>query len=122
MKGQTMVARQRVIRKGTPQEDRQTDLAAAEEEAAIPANRELIARADDSRETLNAAVAALRQAREDAGLSLADVQERSGITRGNLSRIENLKGPRPTLATLERLAEAVGCRIELKVVASPEKP
>ena len=115
-----MVARQRVIRKGTPKEDRQTDLAAAEEEAAIPANRELIARADDSRETLNAAVAALRQAREDAGLSLADVQERSGITRGNLSRIENLKGPRPTLATLERLAKAVGCRIELKVVASED--
>ena len=113
-----MVRRQRVIRTATPEEDRLADIAAAEEGSAISANRRMIARADAARAAINEVVTTLRTARENAGLSLIDVQTRSGITRNNLCRIENLKGSCPTFATLERYAEAVGCRLELNVIAT----
>ncbi|WP_236617997.1 helix-turn-helix domain-containing protein, partial [Rhodopirellula europaea] len=57
---------------------------------------------------LRQAVAALRSERERQGLSLADIQERTGIDRAALSRLENNEDANPTLATLERYAEAVG--------------
>ncbi len=53
-------------------------------------------------------LAALRAERERQGLSLADIQERTGIDRAALSRLENSEDANPTLATLERYAEAVG--------------
>jgi transcriptional regulator with XRE-family HTH domain len=52
--------------------------------------------------------AALRAERERQGLSLADINERTGIDRAALSRLENNEDANPTLATLERYAEAVG--------------
>lgn len=51
---------------------------------------------------------ALRAEREKQGLSLADINQRSGIDRAALSRLENNEDANPTLATLERYAEAVG--------------
>lgn len=56
------------------------------------------------------AVAALKKAREAAGLSLADVAERSGIDRAQLSRIENGQHMNPTVSTLSRYAHALGMR------------
>ncbi len=53
-------------------------------------------------------LAALRAERERQGLSLADIQERTGIDRAALSRLENNEDANPTLATLERYAEAIG--------------
>ena len=53
-------------------------------------------------------VGALRAERERLGLSLADIYERSGIDRAALSRLENNEDANPTLATLERYADAVG--------------
>jgi len=57
---------------------------------------------------LRQVLAALRAERERQGLSLADIQERSGIDRAALSRLENNEEANPTLTTLERYAEAVG--------------
>ena len=57
---------------------------------------------------LRQALAALRAERERQGLSLADINERTGIDRAALSRLENNEDANPTLATLERYAEAVG--------------
>ena len=62
-------------------------------------------------ETLTALGEALREARECAGLSLADVTQRSGIDAPALSRLENGQNPNPTLATLSRYAHALGKRI-----------
>src|SRR4051812_25499947 len=62
-------------------------------------------------ETLNEIGGALREARERAGLSLADVTSRSGIDAPALSRLENGQNPNPTLATLSRYAQALGKRI-----------
>ncbi len=57
---------------------------------------------------LRQVLAALHVERERQGLSLADINERTGIDRAALSRLENNEDANPTLATLERYAEAVG--------------
>ena len=57
---------------------------------------------------LRQVLAALRTERERQGLSLADINERTGIDRAALSRLENNEDANPTLATLERYAQAVG--------------
>jgi DNA-binding XRE family transcriptional regulator len=50
----------------------------------------------------------LRQERQRLGLSLADVNVRSGIDRGTLSKLENDADPNVTMNTLIRYAEALG--------------
>jgi DNA-binding Xre family transcriptional regulator len=60
--------------------------------------------------------ARLRQARESRGLSLADVQELTGIDRAQLSRLERGEVHNPTVSTLSRYAKAVGCRVGMALV------
>ena len=60
---------------------------------------------------LRQALIALKTAREAAGLSLADVAERSGIDKAALSRLENGVSENPTVVTLARYAAAVGKRL-----------
>jgi predicted transcriptional regulator len=50
----------------------------------------------------------LREERQRQGLSLADINARSGIDRGTLSKLENEDDPNVTMNTLMRYAEAVG--------------
>ncbi|MHB0961416.1 MAG: helix-turn-helix domain-containing protein [Pirellulaceae bacterium] len=57
---------------------------------------------------LRQALAVLQAERERQGLSLADIHERTGIDRAALSRLENNEEANPTLATLERYADALG--------------
>ena len=61
-------------------------------------------------------VSELRKARETQGLSLADVEQRTGIQRSAISRIENGENVNPTINTLTRYARALGRRIEIKLV------
>jgi len=58
-------------------------------------------------------IGTLRQRREQAGLSLGDVAERSGIDKASLSRLENGLYPNPTMNTLARYARAIGKRLVL---------
>ena len=58
-------------------------------------------------------IGGLRQRREQAGLSLGDVAERSGIDKASLSRLENGWYPNPTVHTLTRYARAIGKRLVL---------
>ena len=58
----------------------------------------------------------LRSAREEKGLSLADVSERTGMDRSALSRLESGDRPNPTVDTLVRYADAVGMRLEVSLV------
>lgn len=60
---------------------------------------------------LRLALDALKKAREAAGLSLADVAERSGIDKAALSRLENGVHGNPTVDTLMRYAAAVGKKL-----------
>jgi DNA-binding XRE family transcriptional regulator len=61
--------------------------------------------------SLVAAIIELKKAREAAGLSLADVAERSGIDKAALSRLENGVHDNPTVDTLMRYAAAIGKKL-----------
>jgi transcriptional regulator with XRE-family HTH domain len=87
------------------------------------------AAADDKIESEDAVVLAtfiarLRQRREQAGLSLTDVADRSGIDKAALSRLENEFYSNPTINTLARCSKAIGRRfvpmLEDFVLASRE--
>ena len=68
------------------------------------------------RATLVDAVKVLKAEREKMGLSLAQVAERAGMERPNLSRLENEAESNPTIATLTRYAEALGKRLFIALV------
>jgi len=62
-------------------------------------------------------LAELKQAREAAGLTLAEVSKRCGIDQPALSRLENGHNKNPTLDALWRYAAAVGWRLLLNTEA-----
>ena len=61
----------------------------------------------------------LQKARARAGLTQDAVAERMGTTRSAISRLESAGKHTPSIATLRRYAEAVGC--DLKVILVPQK-
>lgn len=58
----------------------------------------------------------LRETRERAGLTQAELAERAGVTQPVISRAE-ASGANPRIATLDRLLRAAGARLE---IAAPE--
>ncbi len=56
---------------------------------------------------------AVRAIRNQLGMSLTDVAELTGIDKAALSRLESGQVDNPTLATLERVANALGKRLKL---------
>ena len=59
------------------------------------------------------------KARSRAGLTQDAVAERMGTTKSAVSRLESAGKHAPSLATLKRYAEAVGCELQVKLV--PQK-
>ena len=112
----------RIVRDLTPQEA--TRLAAARQETEARRTEILLAGRSAKkawlamRRDVDATVAALRAERERLGLSLADVESRSGLRRSVLSRLENDKTANPTLLTLQRYAAALG--MTLNTIVSSE--
>jgi hypothetical protein len=66
------------------------------------------ARAAKPRILLKHVLKTLREERQRQGLSLADINVRSGIDRSTLSKLENEEDPNVTMNTLMRYAAAVG--------------
>ncbi len=60
--------------------------------------------------------ALLKQARQEAHLSLRDVSRRSGLDRSAISRLENGIYENTTIQTLNRLAGAYGKRFLVELV------
>lgn len=60
-----------------------------------------------------ALLARLKEIRESQGLTLAEVAERMGIDAPALSRLETGKVLNPTLATLQKWAEALEQKLEV---------
>lgn len=56
------------------------------------------------------------KARSHAGLTQEAVAERMGTTKSAISRLESAGKHRPSLDTLKRYAEAVGCKLEVRIV------
>ena len=73
-------------------------------------------------ESLADVARALRVERERRGLSLADVARAAGSERGAVHKIEVGANPNPTVATLDRLARALGKRIRITLEDAPADP
>jgi transcriptional regulator with XRE-family HTH domain len=61
----------------------------------------------------------LLKARDEAGLTQEDVAKRMGTSRPAVARIEAGGGSKrhsPSIATLRKYAEAVGCKLQIKLV------
>jgi DNA-binding XRE family transcriptional regulator len=56
------------------------------------------------------------KARARAGLTQDAVAERMGTTKSAISRLESAGKHAPSLATLKRYANAVGCELQVKLV------
>ena len=59
------------------------------------------------------------RARSRAGLTQDAVAAKMGTTKSAVSRLEGVGKHRPSIATLKRYAEAVGCDLRVKLV--PQK-
>lgn len=112
----------RIYREFTPEErERWKRAVAAETSPAVMAENKALGR-KFKKETeatvaqLRTVFQTLREERESQGLSLADMAERTGMSREAISALENLKKPNPTINTIERYATALGKTIELRLV------
>lgn len=56
------------------------------------------------------------KARSRAGLTQDAVAERMGTSKSAVSRLESAGKHAPSLATLKRYAQAVGCELQVKLV------
>lgn len=57
------------------------------------------------------------KARAAAGITQAEIAERIGTTQSAIARLESGRGKHsPSLATLQKYARALGCRLELRLV------
>ena len=63
------------------------------------------------------------KARTEQGLTQAEVAEKIGTTQSAVARMESGQGRHsPSLATLSKYAEALGCRLEVKLVRKRGAP
>lgn len=60
------------------------------------------------------------KARARAGLTQDAVAERMGTTKSAISRLESAGKHAPSLETLKRYAEAVGCELQVRLVPVKE--
>ena len=61
------------------------------------------------------------KARAAAGVTQAEVAERIGTTQSAVARLESGRGKHsPSLSTLQKYAHALGCRLELRLVAESQ--
>jgi ribosome-binding protein aMBF1 (putative translation factor) len=58
----------------------------------------------------------LRWARQDAGLSQAELASRVGVSQQQIAKLER-PGANPSIATLRKVATALGVRVQLELVA-----
>jgi transcriptional regulator with XRE-family HTH domain len=65
--------------------------------------------------------AALKPIREKQGLSISDMEERTGMDRAMISRLENGQVDNPTIATISRYAKALGQRVLVSLMASNQQ-
>lgn len=69
----------------------------------------------DSLETETQIMRSMIDARLEAGMTQKQLSEKTGINQSNLSRIERGTG-NPSVATLERIASALGKKVSISFV------
>jgi len=68
-------------------------------------------KAYDALEPEFAIIRAMIDARKESGLTQKELSEKTGITQGDISKLERGNG-NPSIRTLKRLAEAMGMRLK----------
>ena len=63
----------------------------------------------------------LLSARMRAGLTQEDVAESMGTTKSAVSRLEGAGKHSPSVTTLKKYAQAVGCDVEIRLVPAPRR-
>ena len=63
---------------------------------------------------------ALKEMRQHANMSLAEVSAKTGMDRATISRLENGIYPNTTINTINRLAQAYGKRFTFRMEDMPE--
>ncbi len=66
--------------------------------------------------TLEKTLQVLKHERESQGVSLATMEERTGMAKSNLSKLENAADSNPTVATLVTYADALGKKLIITLV------
>lgn len=57
------------------------------------------------------------EARSAAGVTQAEIAKRIGTTQSAIARLESGRGKHsPSVATLQKYAQALGCRLELRLI------
>ena len=106
----------RVRREMTPEEKQrwEANVRAAEQdkEELLESGRELKGRHEA---VVGRVLQFLTNIKEAEGLSLTDLDNRTGIDRSSLSRLFNT-GSNPTLLTLNKIAEAMGHELRISIV------
>lgn len=114
----------RIIRELTPEEKKRFEKALAETEAEKPwileQARAWKAAHDAAIGQLSEAFRLLRAERERQGLSLADMQERTGMQRSAICKLENELEGNPKIVTLQRYADALGKQLMVVVADKDE--
>lgn len=67
-------------------------------------------------EPVKVVIAKLRAMRQAKGITLSELAARTGMTRGNIARLESQKNA--TLRTLQRYAEGLDCELQIDVVTA----
>jgi predicted transcriptional regulator len=121
------MAGQRIHRKieRTPEKQREIEAIRERFRRERPSLEDLIASGDATEVVsqgeyldLQAMLAKLKKHREQQGLSLTDVAQRSGMDRAAISRLENGVYLNPTVDTLYRYAQAIGAEIGFSISVS----
>jgi ribosome-binding protein aMBF1 (putative translation factor) len=113
----------RIIREATPAEKekyrKMREELEQEKPEIIEQARQWKAAHEEAIGQLHEAFRLLRDERQRQGLSLADLEQRTGMSRSALCRLETDLEANPTITTLQRYADALGKRL-LIVVADAQ--
>lgn len=56
------------------------------------------------------------RARKEAGLSQDEVAKRMGTKQSAIARLEASAGHSPSISTLQKYAEAIGCKLDIRLI------
>ncbi len=74
----------------------------------------------EERKEVYALIREMLVARENAGLTQEELAERMGTTKSAISRLEASGKHVPSLSTLKKYAQAVGCQLVIKLIPEPK--
>ena len=92
----------------------------AEKDQIIARGRQIMLECEAERAALRKTFQLLKSERQAQGVTLRELETRTGIGRGALSRLENDPNPNPTVRTLQRYAAALGKQIVVQLVGAGE--